>query len=280
MEVPCFGCGQSHEVGAAVCRSCGLPVGHTWQPNGRTDLGLGPEGAGTTGLKPRSLPNLPSEARRAEIGKASAGRWRPICWPSFSQPDSLNVATEDDDAPLGGAGLQQSAGGDSATPLRFLAADESPRGVGGWLVFLCISLTILGPAFTILINAAALREVSWSALEQIPRLGLLLRVILIIELWLVVYSMMAGLSLWRAQPCAVQRAKSFLRWLLIARAVEVGLPFVMDLPEAAASVIAAESEKDLIRALIFVGIWHTYLNRSARVRNTFNDSDAAAGNRS
>lgn len=138
---------------------------------------------------------------------------------------------------------------------------DEPKGVRGWLLFLCIILLYLTPAgglLTIIRTLLTLR-----ALPPGDKHGLVL-VDLVATVFLIALAIAAGLALRRARPGADRVAKVFLifsfaygllSWLAVQRTfdLEFGDPGTV---------------RPLV-PMVMTAVWYAYLVRSRRVRNTY-----------
>jgi hypothetical protein len=145
---------------------------------------------------------------------------------------------------------------------------EAPRGVGGWLLLFCVTLTLLMPAATIIAT-----WISWPEAEVLaewPGLTRALWFSLAGEALIHLYAIRTGILLWREAPGSLARAKRFLLALLGWR---VAAPFLLtglaQLPDFAAEAMLAEGLKDSARTAGFVAAWWLYLRRSKRVAATY-----------
>jgi len=148
--------------------------------------------------------------------------------------------------------------------------DASPqyRGVGGWLLFFIISLTIITPAIQsyIVYN-------EWTLYVAAPS-PLLLNVFAVdwsMRAILIVFGIYAGVQLWRVKPGAPRIAKTYLVAIFVQQIVLVliGLWTVSKVaadPENIGSVIIQP-----LRSFIYVAVWYAYLNKSRRVASTYQD---------
>lgn len=157
----------------------------------------------------------------------------------------------------------------SAPPAATFAAMEPQyQGVGGWLLFLCVSLTILAPLFTVIVFAAGYREAS-EYFDEFPGLQVITVIDLFLSLGLMAFSIYAGTGLWSIRPGAVRVAKQYLLCYLGYRVIAAILPFMAGLPAEANGVILEEVFGDLFRGVIYFAIWYSYLNQSKRVNATY-----------
>jgi len=128
-----------------------------------------------------------------------------------------------------------------------------PSGVGGWLLFFCIGLTIFAP-LTILMQAAAGSRFSTAYMFYDVR---------------VLYGMVVGATLWLKQPISLM----LLRVYFIIAGAAAGLGAL----SVVAAAIGTHASLFLLvprftGAFVPVGItvlWFAYFRKSARVRNTY-----------
>ena len=131
----------------------------------------------------------------------------------------------------------------SATSPR-VSDGSGPSGVGGWLLFLCVMLTIVGPIFSF----AKLHEVAES------------------QMWFGILLIMAcfatGISLWSGHHIGYKVAIIYF-WVMIVISC-FGL-----LANTSADAVAGA-----VGTLITSGIWLAYLGCSKRVTNTYFSNNA------
>lgn len=144
-------------------------------------------------------------------------------------------------------------------------------GVKGWLLFFCISLTIISPLAT-LFNVSAGFLASYEAFDRFPGLLVLVLADSAVSIAIMGLSVFAGISLWRRHAGAVRAARIFL----IAGAVYALLapfaPLLAGLPDTANAEILEMAPLAVSRGLLYFVIWMNYLQRSRRVRATFPDA--------
>jgi len=116
-----------------------------------------------------------------------------------------------------------------------------PHGVGGWLLFLCIWLTIIGPLFSFAqLSASAASDIQWNWSVAV-----------------ILFSLVSGILLWTERPVGWRFANVFFwstsgaAWLFV---------FLSSSPEHIAQAIGTS---------IHGAFWLSYLNKSTRVSNTF-----------
>ena len=145
------------------------------------------------------------------------------------------------------------------------------KGVAGWLMLLCVGLTILGPLRSLVTLVQGYNESS-PHFERIPGLRTLATIDIPLSLALISFSIYAGLRLWQIKPGAVQTAKKFYICMLAYTAISVTLPFMVELPQQATSAMQGEALKEIIQSAVSVGIWYFYLRVSKRVKATYPDA--------
>ena len=148
----------------------------------------------------------------------------------------------------------------SAPTIIPLNSGKPVKGVVGWLLVLCITLTIIAPIVQGRIALIALRN-----LAQMHGLkaGITVRLMAVgyIYLGLSLFSLCAGVSLWREDPRGPALAKAYLSFsaaLVISLYLLLGITgFQVQLPRIA------------FQRLVYSITWYTYLTRSKRVRETY-----------
>ena len=154
-------------------------------------------------------------------------------------------------------------------PLTSAPAEPRYKGVGGWLLLLCLVLTVFGPLITLGSFAAGYSETS-KYFDQFPGLLVITVIDTFLSVGLMAFSVYAGTGLWSIRPGAVQMAKRFLLCFLGYHAIGAILPFMAGLPSAVNEALIAQIAKDTIRGVISFAVWYSYLNKSKRVSATYN----------
>jgi hypothetical protein len=145
---------------------------------------------------------------------------------------------------------------------------RSVQGVGGWLLFFCLSLTLFSPIFSLGSLVTSYSESS-PYFNGFPGLRVASVIDVSLSVGLMGFSIYAGVGLWRLRASAVQTAKRYLWCFLGYQAIAAVLPFMAGLPSAANDAIMTQVAKDTIRAGVYFAIWYSYLNKSQRVRVTY-----------
>ncbi len=164
------------------------------------------------------------------------------------------------------------------------------RGVGGWLLFLCLKLTVLLPLG--MLYALAILA---STIASLPKDTVIISAVIaniVIGLGIVALSIYAGISLWSIRPGAVRLAKAYLIAHLmytIALAFEciIAMPLLLSSATGSSSPdvggqLFFQLSMSLVAIQIAVSgvahftIWYLYLCKSKRVRATYSPSGIAA----
>lgn len=147
-------------------------------------------------------------------------------------------------------------------------AEPKYKGVGGWLLLLCLGLTIVGPLSSLVSLATAYRDAS-QYFAVVPGLLALTALDTLLCVGLVAFSVYAGTGLWTLRPGAVRMAKRYLKCFLGYRAVALFLPLIAGLPSEVAEAVITQVTKDGLRGIVYFAVWHSYLSNSTRVRATY-----------
>lgn len=140
--------------------------------------------------------------------------------------------------------------------------EKSLSGVRGWLLFLCICLTGIGPIYTIW----TLEQTYYVVLPYMgthPHLQAAFHIELVVSLILVLFGFLAGMALWCRWPAAVLMAKAFFACLgayLLLR------PFIISSFTGMRLDIKAP---ELLRGFLSSMAWIAYLTWSKRVKETY-----------
>ena len=152
-----------------------------------------------------------------------------------------------------------------------MRTDQKPSGVGGWLLLLCVGMTVILPLISVFALLMAVVAVSLGG--SLPGDAL---PILVIETVVDVLGFVAGVLLWRKRPFGVPLA-CFWLWLRMFVSI-LGLWLgagMRGLFDEGWLVLLAGLAWSLAWAL-FAVVWYFYLQRSRRVRNTYGRLDPIA----
>jgi hypothetical protein len=151
---------------------------------------------------------------------------------------------------------------------------DGPKGVGGWLLFFCVGLTVLSPLLT-LGQMVVTWEQSTAAFPSFPSIKSVLIWENLGSTVLLVYGLIVGYMVWSGSPRGRELAKRYLLIRLfgfvgievIALLMMSGLPSKM-VEEGVAAALANGTA-----TAIFFLLWWLYFTRSKRVRNTYGNAN-------
>ncbi len=148
-----------------------------------------------------------------------------------------------------------------------------PKGVGGWLIFFCVALTILGPLFSIGQMVSTWEE-SEPAFGRFPSI----KSAMILENFglvaLLIYGFILGCIIWGGNPKCKKLAKQYLLIRLFGFfGIElVAIMIIADLPSEVLAAGVGGVIGAGFREVLFFLIWWFYFKKSKRVRNTYGDN--------
>lgn len=142
------------------------------------------------------------------------------------------------------------------------------KGVKGWLLVLCLALTVFSPLVSI-INLSSGYYMTSDFFPAFPGVEKIFYLDSLLSLIMIILGVRAGLALWTVKPGAVKTAKTYFLILLAYSVVAAALPFMAGLPSEVNYAMLPEMVVGLLQSLIFFRIWFSYLNRSKRVRATY-----------
>jgi hypothetical protein len=153
--------------------------------------------------------------------------------------------------------------------------DKNYEGVRGWLLLLCVSMVILTP-MTGFISLIAVSDTLKPYFDKDPALFKLVLIEGLCNICLLVYSMYAGLSLWKVAPNAVTSAKKYLIVLFHYSFFSIFLPQLVGLSEKTQTEIYKTSPLFNLIVMFEAFMWYLYLRKSKRVRATYGDGGFTA----
>lgn len=152
---------------------------------------------------------------------------------------------------------------------------DSPKGVGGWLTFLIVILTVLHPLINIVLLASEFGRVEQEnpALLQISAFVQYKWFSWGLVLVCCVVSMSAGYRLWKTRIWKSVKEAVISLWIIgpLATVVLVAYLYINFGTALAGSFV--DILGSLFRSLFFAGLWTAYLLRSKRVRNTYSKEE-------
>jgi hypothetical protein len=142
-------------------------------------------------------------------------------------------------------------------------------GVGGWLLFLILCLTIIGPLIS-LFNLIVIL-VNYNNVLFVPAgLSTMTTFAVILILASTGWSIFSGVSLWKFRLGAVRMTKLFLLiGFLLPTIVGCLLPYIFLPSSITAELSAAQTIWPMIPGAIFAIAWYLYLGQSRRVVATY-----------
>jgi hypothetical protein len=137
-------------------------------------------------------------------------------------------------------------------------------GVKGWLLFLCISLTVITPGWFLLLLSSEWREVG-AYIDTLPLVKQVLLIETISFSGIALFSCYAGWSLWTRRKGAVRIAKIYL----ITQCV-LGILTVITLAGLLNNAeYTNKAAKALLSTIFYLVVWYWYLSKSKRVAATY-----------
>jgi hypothetical protein len=180
------------------------------------------------------------------------------------QPIAIQIAREE----LGKRGIEVEVVATDPTGARLLPPEPEYKGVRGWLLLLCLGLTVFSPLFTM--ESLVKEYVEWSEyFDRFPGVQVITVTKMLLIIGLMAFSIYAGVRLWSVRPGAVQVAKRYFFCALGYHAVAAILPFMAGLPSAATDAMIPHVVQDVYVGVITFAVWYLYLDNSKRVKATF-----------
>jgi hypothetical protein len=155
-------------------------------------------------------------------------------------------------------------------------AERGPQGVRGWLLFLCLNLTIIIP-FSFILQINGVLKIFYLPGMQLNQLmfkqSLMYNIVSMVAMILLsIFSFYAGLSLWGLKNNATKITKLFLISQLSLMVIIFAIrPFMVGSLGGNANSIG-DVIKCLIPFLSYFSVWYLYLSYSRRVHNTYGAS--------
>ena len=142
-------------------------------------------------------------------------------------------------------------------------------GVSGWLLFFCVSLTILGPLEILYPLLRALISGGTSLLStNIPNnIFTPSAIFKFVTYGVTIYGIVVGIRLWLTKPHALREAKIFLIIVLGRNILYFAFSIASGVGLRQVLVVA-------IREIFSFVVWWIYLRKSIRVKNTYQTAKA------
>jgi hypothetical protein len=142
------------------------------------------------------------------------------------------------------------------------------KGVRGWLLLLCLGLTVFGPLMTLRSLPRAYVESS-KYFDLYPGLLVVAVTDPVLSAGLTIFSIYAGIGLWNIRPGAVRTARQYLLCFPGYSIVAVILPFTAGLPSESIDAMIGPATLEIFSRVIYFAIWYSYLGHSKRVKSTY-----------
>jgi hypothetical protein len=146
--------------------------------------------------------------------------------------------------------------------------DAHLKGVKGWLLLLSISLTFLDP-FSILLNLILITNVLRPQFDKHPELLRLLLLNGTCSIGLAVFSIYAGVSLWKALPGAVAVAKKYFLAIASYSVISTFMPRLVGISDQASRDFSGSNLVNALFTIVYATLWYLYLKKSKRVKATY-----------
>ncbi|MCX5807093.1 MAG: DUF2569 family protein [Proteobacteria bacterium] len=142
------------------------------------------------------------------------------------------------------------------------------KGVKGWLLLMCISLTILDPS-SIFLNLIIITNLTKPFFNKHPELLKMVLINGICSIGLAVFSVYAGLSLWKILPNAVTTAKKYLLAISLYSIFSIFIPTLVGLQAETIKGISGNNVLNSLLTVLYASAWYLYLKKSRRVMATY-----------
>jgi len=146
--------------------------------------------------------------------------------------------------------------------------NEQHRGVRGWLLILCLNITILDP-LTMLFTIFLVTSATKPYFGEHPELLRLCLASGLCRLALAVFSVYAGIALWKIVPGAVSVARKYFLAVLLYSIVASLLPVLVGIPRESYQEFAGQTIFNSFLTMAYAIAWYIYLQRSTRVKATY-----------
>lgn len=148
------------------------------------------------------------------------------------------------------------------------SAPLAPRGVRGWLLALCVVMTVVGPVISGWLMVCEYAAVA-PYFDGSRWVLALFVATLVLTAAACAYGIHAGLRLWRVQPGAVATAKAALLFGLGVDVLSAAAHTAMGPVAESGWALRGDLTSTLLPGLVFFTVCFAYLNRSARVEATY-----------
>ncbi len=150
------------------------------------------------------------------------------------------------------------------TETKYYKSVDINEKVGGWLLFYCISVTILSPLLSS-ISMIIGWNITLPYFASYPAVKAVFIISTCISISIIVFGIIAGIKLWKISKNAVSIVKFFLIYYFIS-SILTNIILSAFIPEGGFNLW------NVIGALIYSTIWYLYFLQSKRVKNTYIDT--------
>ena len=151
------------------------------------------------------------------------------------------------------------------------ASRDDPKlvGVGGWLLFFCLSLTVFAPMLILAELGRSFEEMRrYSA--SIAGFESFHQALIVMSLMLALASVWVGVTVWRQRLGAHILASHFLLTTFgLACVAPFAIFLFVNVPSDNVGAVIAGAVPDILKSAFSTLIWYLYLKRSKRVVATF-----------
>jgi hypothetical protein len=148
-------------------------------------------------------------------------------------------------------------------------SDYELKGVGGWLTFFCVALTIIGPLVAIGQIHNSWEEIS-PAFEIYPVLESAMWLETLTIIGIMIYGFFVGIMIWSGNENGKMIAEKYLKIrLTIFIIIELLILLMVSGDAFLRSIMIEEVLIAIFAELVFFGVWFSYFKKSKRVANTY-----------
>ena len=164
-----------------------------------------------------------------------------------------------------------------AAPPATVARPVGPTGVGGWLIFFCVGLTILSPLFVLgsMVYYWSLAEPAFIRFPAIKTAVLWENFGSIV---LLIYGFIVGCIVWSGDSKGRGIARQFLLiqlfGLIGVELIALSIMMMGDLPRQVVASAAGAMVGVVFKSVVYFLVWWFYFKKSKRVKNTYGDERA------
>lgn len=145
---------------------------------------------------------------------------------------------------------------------------EELKGVGGWLMYMCVGLVFLGPAAILFQIFATLQTLDLIATEW-PGFRPVFAMISLLSVGIALFGIYVGVRLWGAHQDAVKKAVFYFYAQAGIPVLELFMVLNSAIPSDLQSDVVSGQIRHIFMAMVWAGIWVSYLKKSRRVKTTF-----------